>query len=141
MTETALQKNILLLDDDSFLADMYAAQLTARGLTVHESLSADDALKTLREGFPASAVVFDIRMPGMDGLTFIKTVLDEKLAPNARLIALTNDGIEGEREKVLELGALYLVKVATDPADLVTAIETGALPAAPDVSDAAQAGL
>ncbi|MBM3271820.1 response regulator [Candidatus Kaiserbacteria bacterium] len=116
---------VLLVDDDSFLADMYTAHLTQQGFSVHESLGAAAGLEALRGGFVPDVIVFDIMMPDMDGFAFIDTVKQEGLAPQARLIALTNDPLDGKKERLEALGALHLVKATTEPSDLVAAIVGG----------------
>lgn len=115
---------ILLVDDDSFIADMFSAQLSARGFSVHEALSADAALTTLRGGLIPDVIIFDITMPQLNGLQFLDALTAGNLAPKAILIALTNDGKEGEEDEVYKRGAhAFLIKAATQAPELVATIE------------------
>lgn len=115
--------HILLLDDDKFLVDMYVLKFQQAGFDVHACLSSADALKTLREGFAADAVVFDLIMPEGDGFLFLEKLRDEKLAPKAVKIALTNEMNEDEQKKVTELGAArYIVKATMIPSEVVTSV-------------------
>ena len=117
--------NIIILDDDKFLLDMYAMKLTQAGHKVNPCFSVDEALQALRSGFVPDAIVFDLVMPGRDGFDFLRAMADEKLAPKACRIALTNQGGEEERKKCFELGAdEYVVKATTIPSEVVGLVTT-----------------
>jgi len=111
---------ILILDDDKFLLDMYAVKFHQIGFIVHASLSSQDALKTLREGFLPDVILFDLIMPEGDGFTFLDTIRKEHLAANAKTVALTNEMSEEEKKRVMDLGADgYLVKATMIPSEVV----------------------
>ncbi|HEY4514120.1 MAG TPA: response regulator [Candidatus Paceibacterota bacterium] len=115
--------NILLVDDDKFLLDMYSMKFTALGFTIQSALSATDALTALRNGFAADAIVFDLIMPEHDGFSFLQSLAAEKLGKNAALIALTNESEDGVKAKALELGADRLITKATMiPSEVVGAV-------------------
>lgn len=124
MTETE-KTNILLVDDDKFLLDMYTMKFVREGYTVHACMSADDALKTLRDGFVPAVILFDITMPGQDGFAFLQSLQTEHLAEHALKIALTNQSTDAEKAKAIELGAAdYLVKATLIPSEVVNTIKT-----------------
>jgi len=114
---------ILILDDDKFLLDMYAVKFQQIGFRVHASLFSQDALKALREGFSPDAILFDLIMPEGDGFTFLETVKKERLAPEAKTIALTNEMSEDEKKRVMDLGADdYIVKATKIPSEVVAVV-------------------
>jgi len=115
--------NILLVDDDKFLVDMYSVKFTSSGYQVQACLSAHDALEALRGGFSADCIVFDLVMPEQDGFSFLQAVANERLAPSAILIALTNQSDDSERAKAEELGAdRYIVKASMIPSEVVSVV-------------------
>jgi two-component system KDP operon response regulator KdpE len=125
MTEEKIadKQNVLLVDDDKFLLDMYAMKFTQAGYNVHASLSVKNALETLRGGFNANAIVFDLVMPQDDGFFLLDTIRKEKLAEHAALIALSNQSDEAEKKKATELGAnAYIIKASMIPSEVVDAI-------------------
>lgn len=116
-------KNILLVDDDKFLLDMYAMKFTQEGYTVQSSLSGDDAIKLLRQGFKPDAIVFDLVMPECDGFTLLLKLQEEKLGETAIKIALTNQNTDVEKAKAKELGAdAYFVKATMIPSEVVNTV-------------------
>lgn len=115
--------SVLLVDDDNFLLQMYSMKFTSEGFTVHTATSVHDAIEILRNGLIPDAVAFDITMPEHDGFFLLETVKAEGLVKNAKLIALTNQQSEAEKNKALELGASdYLIKATMIPSEVVSAV-------------------
>ncbi len=111
---------ILLVDDDKFLLDMYAMKFSKSGFEVHACLSVKDALETLKHGFAADAIVFDLTMPEMDGYALLQALHDEKLGEGAKKIVLSNQATDAEKAKATELGAEeFLVKATMIPSEVV----------------------
>lgn len=123
MIET-IKRNILLVDDDKFLVDMYSVKFTGKGYAVQACLSATDALQALRNGFLPDAIIFDMMMPEHDGFFFLEALISEKLGSNAPRIALTNESDDAVKTKVLGCGAdRLIVKASMIPSEVVAAVE------------------
>jgi CheY-like chemotaxis protein len=119
------EKNVvLLLDDDKFLLDMYSLKFQQQGYTVQAFLSTNDALAALRAGFKPDVMLFDLVMPQKDGIAFLTEIENDKLAPQAIKIVLTNQNDDGEREKVISLGAdQCVVKASAVPSEVVGIVD------------------
>ncbi|MEK7069007.1 MAG: response regulator [Patescibacteria group bacterium] len=123
MTE-AKKWNVLLVDDDKFLIDMYSMKFTAGNYNVQACLSVTDALGVIKGGFCADAIVFDILMPEQDGFAFLQTISKEGLAKGATLIALTNQSDDSEKTKAEGLGVdRYIIKASMIPSEVVALVE------------------
>ena len=121
MNEPHTKGNVLLVDDDQFLLDLYSTKFAREGYNIHTCLSPKDAIDVLRSGFVP--ILFDISMPEQDGFSFLQTLLDEHLAPNSLLIALTNRSTDADKIKAEQLGASrYIVKATMIPAELVATV-------------------
>jgi DNA-binding response OmpR family regulator len=119
----APKASVLLVDDDKFLLDMYAMKFTQQGYAVHAALSVGDALEALRAGFAADAVVFYLMMPERDGFSFLEAIRDEKLAPNAVRIALTNQSQDADKVRARDLGAeSFIIKATMIPSEVVNMV-------------------
>jgi signal transduction histidine kinase/FixJ family two-component response regulator len=68
---------ILLVDDEEAVLRTLQRFLTRDGFSVEMAKSAEDALGRLRAGLSPQVVISDFRMPGKDGVTFLKNVRDE----------------------------------------------------------------
>jgi DNA-binding response OmpR family regulator len=113
--------NVLLIDDNTFVLDMlYAAKFIRSGYTIEAVTSAAGGIATLRDGFVADAIVFNLTMAERDGFSFLQTILKEH--PHAALIALTNRP-DIDKKTGAQLGAAYyIVKATATPADVVAAV-------------------
>ncbi len=122
-TNTSKRK-ILFVDDDKFLLDMYALKFSKADYDVRACDGTDVALKTMTEGFIPDIILVDIVMPGMDGLDFIGKVHSDKLAPNAVIITLTNQGSSEDitRAQRVKVDG-YIVKATTIPSEVLSEVE------------------
>src|SRR5690606_6093834 len=115
---------VMLVDDDKFLLDMYSLTFSQAGFAVHPCFSTHEAVDTLRGGAVPLVVLFDITMPGEAGLALLETIKKEKLVPGAKLIALTNQGSDGDKKKAEELGAnRYVIKATMIPSEVVNMVK------------------
>jgi len=64
------KQTILVVDDEKNIRRTLRMVLETEGYAVTEAESAEDALKLLEEG-PADLGIFDVRLPGMDGLSLL----------------------------------------------------------------------
>ena len=113
------KKKILIVDDDEFLLNMYSVKFSKQGVEVETSPGGENALQKLRGGYSPDAILLDIVMPGFDGFEFLEKMQAEKLAPNAVLVFLTNQGQSTDIERAKKLGAAgYIVKASTIPSEV-----------------------
>jgi CheY-like chemotaxis protein len=78
---------LLLVDDDAMVREILAAQLQAAGLIVTAYDSGEAALAHLDSGEPVDALISDLSMPRMDGLTVIREA--KRRRPHLPAILLT----------------------------------------------------
>ena len=117
--------SILLVDDDTFLIDMYSLKFSQAGHAVRSAQGTEEALAILKEeGYTPDAVVFDLVMPAMDGFELLAHMRDEKLAPGAALIVLSNQGEKEDLDKARDLGAVgHIVKANAIPSEVLRMVE------------------
>jgi DNA-binding response OmpR family regulator len=114
---------ILLVDDDSFLLQMYSMKFKSEGFEVQTSSSVQDAIGLLRGGLVPDVIAFDITMPEHDGFYLLETIRTENLATGSKKIALTNQQSEAEKIKATELGADdYIIKATMIPSEVVNTV-------------------
>jgi CheY-like chemotaxis protein len=127
MSENTIENKkglILLVDDDSFLLNMYSIKFKAAGFEVEVALEGLAALVKLREGLKPIAVMIDMIMPNMDGIETLAQMRKENLAQEAKMIILSNQSEQTdiERAKALNVDG-YIVKATTIPSEVVTEVE------------------
>ena len=113
-------KKILIVDDDTFLLDMYALNFSTAGFDVSTALGAMPALEKLHSGYVPEIIVTDIVMPVMDGFEMLEKIKAEALAPKAVKVILSNRGQDSDMKRGGELGVSgYIVKASTTPAEVI----------------------
>ncbi len=123
MTEKAPLK-ILIIDDDSFLLDMYALKFTQKKFEVTGAPGTIEALDKLRNGYVPDVLVVDLVLPTMDGFEFLETIAKEGLATHATKVILSNLGQEEDIARGMTLGADgYIVKASATPSEVVAKVE------------------
>ncbi len=125
MSETNSAKKIVIIDDDTFLLDMYVNKFKNAGFDVVAFSSAQEALEKLKELQNINAVIFDIIMPVMDGWTFARQYRAENLHPEAKLIVLSNQNQQADVEISKEVKAdLFIVKALKTPTEVVQEVNS-----------------
>jgi CheY-like chemotaxis protein len=117
--ETA-KKKILIVDDDSFLLDMYAFKFSQNDFEVYTAVDGVQALEKLKGGLNPDVVMIDIVMPEMDGFEVLEKLRSEKISTNSLKIILSNKSQQSDIEKGQSLGvAGYIVKANSTPAEVI----------------------
>ncbi len=105
---------ILVVEDDRRYAERLRKNLELEGFAVHLAPGAEEALGCLRrESF--DLILSDVRMPGISGLEFLKTVkhVSEGIDPDTPFVLLTSvDSVQVAVECLKEGAADYITKDA-----------------------------
>ncbi len=116
-------KTILLVEDDSFLIDIYTTKLKEEGFQVQVAIDGDECLRKIKETKP-DLLLLDIVLPSMDGWEILRKIKKDDSSNELKIIILSNLGQKGEVEKGLELGATkYLIKAHHTPSEVVEEIK------------------
>lgn len=112
---------LLLVDDDSFLLDMYTVKFTEAGHEVIAVKDGDQALAILRRGDIFDGMLLDLVMPGLSGLELLRTIKTEHLGgKECKCIVLSNQGERSGIDVAKEAGAVgYIVKAESMPGEVV----------------------
>ena len=116
-------KKILIIDDDSFLLDMYALRFTQAGFDVSTAMSADETLTKLHGEYTPDILLLDVVMPTVDGFELLEKINTEGLIPKTVKIYLSNLGQEQDIARGTSLGASgYIVKANSTPSEVVAKV-------------------
>lgn len=125
MEQTQTPKKIFIVDDDKFLLDMYTYKFKEKGFEVVQAFGSVDALAKLKGGIVPDIMLLDVVMPTMDGFELLALIKSENLAPNSKVIVLSNLGQPTDVEKGRNLGANgYVIKASSTPSEVVEKVIT-----------------
>jgi len=116
-------KNILLVEDDIFLVDIYKKKFSEAGFNVDVADDGEMALEKVKEIKP-DIVLLDIILPNFDGWEILQKIRADQELKNVKVIMLSNLGQKEEVEKGIAMGATkYLIKAHFTPSEVVKEIE------------------
>ncbi|MFB2557344.1 MtrAB system response regulator MtrA [Herbiconiux liangxiaofengii] len=131
-----MDPRILVVDDDTALAEMIGIVLRAEGFDPVFCADGGEALAAFRDAKP-DLVLLDLMLPGMDGIEVCGLIRAESGTPIIMLTARTDtsDVVKG-----LESGADDYVVKPFNPKELVARIRTRLRPAPESTPDTLQIG-
>jgi DNA-binding response OmpR family regulator len=122
-----VSRTILLLDDDTWLADTYCRVLIRAGYRVHYASDARSGIDLLDEHPDIELGLVDLMLPGPNGISFLYEVVSQLDWQDKQFIVMSHQS----RREVSEDDYLwqqlnvreYLYKPSLRPEHLVTAVE------------------
>jgi len=117
------KRNILIVEDEPFLVEMYKARFEQEGYKVTIAVNGSQVTETVKKLKP-DLVLLDVVMPEKDGYTVLKELKKDKETKAIPVLVFSNLGQDDEIKKGMELGAdLYFIKSNYTPSQLVTEVE------------------
>jgi response regulator RpfG family c-di-GMP phosphodiesterase len=114
---------VLCVDDESRVIEALVLNLR-KSYQLFTALSGDEALKTLKRIGGAAVVISDMRMPGMDGATFLNNVMH--LFPETSRILLTGEPGRDAAVSAVNKGHIFhFLTKPCSPDELKAAVEAG----------------
>lgn len=110
---------MLLVEDDAFLARIYAQKFEDEGFGVHLAGTGEEGLTMALRDKP-SIIVLDILLPGIDGFEVLEKLKQDPATQSIPVVVLSNLGQKEDVDKATGLGAAgYLIKAHALPQDVL----------------------
>jgi len=117
-------KKILVVEDDTYLANAYRVKLGKAGFEVKNAFDGDEALSLLQTFIP-DLILLDIVMPKKDGFATLQEIKSNEKWKNIPIILVSNLGQKEDREKGMKLGASeFFIKTDFTLNDLIQKIDS-----------------
>ncbi len=115
---------ILLVDDDTFLRDMYATKFLECGHQVTSAPHASEALRLLEKDGNFDLLLVDMIMPGMTGVELMSEIQRVMPTTTMKFIVLSNQGQDQDVDEATAVGAIgYIIKAQSVPSEVVKKVE------------------
>lgn len=122
MTESA-PRHIVLVEDDTFLANIYKTKFEMEGFKVTVAEDGVAGIEEVKKKKP-DLVLLDILLPKMDGFTVLENLKKDPEVKDIPVILLTNLGQKDDVDKGLQMGAAdYLIKAHFKPSETVDKVK------------------
>lgn len=117
------KKKILLVEDDTALANVYLSRLQLEGFEVHHVLNGELALDAAKEYRP-DLILLDAMMPKVSGFDVLDILRNTPETMNITVVMLTALSQAKDKERAEQLGADdYMVKSQVVIGDVVERIK------------------
>lgn len=111
--------HILLVEDDTFLANIYKTKFEMEKFKISIAENGETGWEEAKKKKP-DIILLDILLPKMDGFAVLEKLKADSELKQIPVILLTNLGQKDDVEKGLELGAVdYLIKAHFKPSEVV----------------------
>lgn len=118
MADTPLA-HILLVEDDTFLANIYKTKFEMEGFKISTADNGESGYNEAKKKKP-DVILLDILLPKMDGFAVLEKLKADDDTKDIPVIMLTNLGQKDDVDKGFELGAVdYLIKAHFKPSETV----------------------
>ena len=117
------KRKILIVDDDTFLLDMYAFKFSQSNFEVYTAENGVQATAKLKGGLKPDVILMDLIMPDMDGSEMLEKINTEKLSTDSVKIVLTNKSQQSDIDKCNSMGVSgYIVKANSTPLEVINQV-------------------
>lgn len=114
---------ILLIEDDSFLINMYSAKFEIEGYSIFVAEDGVEGLEKTQKLNP-DIILLDIVMPRMNGFEVLEKLKADGVTKNIPVVILSNINQMEDISKGLSLGAEdYFIKAHFVPSEIVKKVE------------------
>lgn len=118
------KQSILIVEDDTDLREAYEMILQSEGYDVRIAENGQAALDDVAANGDPRIIFLDLRMPGMDGIEFLKQY-DAPAHPETEVVVFSNYDAKNEIDAAYELGAQrYVLKARAAPKELIRITKT-----------------
>ncbi len=115
--DTSASASILIVEDESPLANAVNLKLKSAGFEVHRAADGVEGLEILEQN-KIDLVLLDLLLPNLDGFEVLRRI--REMGNNVHVVITSNLSQEEDRKKAMDLGANdYLVKSDIQLSELV----------------------
>jgi len=120
VNEKQEKPTVLVVEDDDIQRELLKETLEDSGFNVLTAKSAEKGLQVLAKN-QIDVVVSDVRLPGMDGLSFLERIKEE--FPETEVIVITAFSSVSDAVQAIKRGAFHYVTKPFDPEVLINLID------------------
>jgi DNA-binding NtrC family response regulator len=110
------KNRILIVDDDETVRWSYRRSLESISRNVAAASDGEEALQTMEQN-PFDVVLLDMRMPGQDGLSVLRTI--KQKWPESEVVIITGYPTVDSAKEAVRLGAYDYVAKPVGPQDVI----------------------
>ena len=115
------KRKVLIVDDDEVVRLSYERSLSGTACNVEAAKNGEEALQTM-EREPVDVVLLDVRMPGMDGMSVLRTI--KQKWPASEVVIITGYPTVDSAKEAVRLGAFDYLAKPMAPQDVINVTDS-----------------
>ena len=116
-------KKLLLVEDDSFIVDIYSSKFKQEGYDVDIAPDGEMALEKLKNNLP-DLLILDLVVPKIDGWGVLRSVRNDPKTKDLKVIIISNLDRKSYPDDADKLGvAKYFLKIESTPEEIANQIK------------------
>ena len=114
------KNRILIVDDDEVVRRSYLRSLQSMSADIEAVGDGEKALQTMERN-PSDVVLLDMRMPGQDGMSVLRTI--KQKWPESEVVIITGYPTVDSAKEAVRLGAYDYLAKPVAPQDVIAAAD------------------
>jgi len=115
------KNRILIVDDDETVRRSYLRSLESLSCNIEAASDGEQALQTM-QAKPFDVVLLDMRMPGQDGLSVLRTI--KQKWPESEVVIITGYPTVDSAKEAVRLGAYDYMSKPVAPQDVINVTDS-----------------
>lgn len=116
-------KTVLVVEDNDMNMQLVEYLLEEGGYNIVKAASGEEALTLTGHGEKPDIILMDIHLPGMDGLSVVRTMKSDPRTKTIPILALTAHAMRGDKDRFLEAGCDGYISKPIDVKTFLSSIE------------------
>lgn len=114
---------VLIIEDDTFLLQMYSTKLELEGFEVINATDGEKGLRQAKKEQP-DLILLDLILPKKDGIALLEELKQDPSTSSVPVIILSNIGQKEKIDRCFALGAAdYMIKAHFIPSEVINKIK------------------
>ncbi len=119
-------RKILVVEDNDMNMQLVEFLLEEGGYEIVKATSGEEALAITRDtgGSQPDLILMDIHLPGMDGLSVVRSMKEDARTNRIPILALTAHAMRGDKDRFLEAGCDGYISKPIDVKTFIASLES-----------------
>ena len=118
-----VNRTVLVVEDNDMNMQLVEYLLEEGGYNIVKAASGEEALTITGHGKKPDLILMDIHLPGMDGLSVVRTMKSDPHTKTIPILALTAHAMRGDKDRFLEAGCDGYISKPIDVKTFLSSIE------------------
>lgn len=119
-----MKNTILLIEDDTFIKQMYVSKINDLGIEVFTAENEDEVKEILEKKQPINLILLDLILPNINGFDILTWIKKQDIIKDIPVVVLSNLSSQSDINQAFALGVVdYIVKSNYTPTEVMRTVQ------------------